>query len=331
MSEKGTTTKTSHIEKNDLVKLLNYLKTNKKEWKFYLFVNIAIYTGLKISNILDLKYSDLYLKKNIQVNNQNIKINIELHNIIYSFVEENIELDLNSSIFINRYDTRIISKSYINTKLKSLMKICDIKNNNICTHSLRKTFAYKVLETNNFSIESLNSLSKYFGHTTIDITRDYLNLPVVGYIDVFNISYDNLINNNVKIIYDTFKPSVLKVSTNNLYTPQHSLENIKNILDVDLCKTNLKGIYFLLDINKDIIYIGKSTNCIKNRLRSHYFPNIPSYITPQERLFIENKKNDSKYFTYIEVNGTNSDIVKMEITYIEKYKPIYNRQYVTNT
>jgi integrase len=59
------------------------------------------------------------------------------------------------------------------------------KNENISTHSLRKTFGRRVYDMNNQSEHALTLLSDIFSHSNIQITRIYLGLKQEEFNDVY--------------------------------------------------------------------------------------------------------------------------------------------------
>ena len=91
---------------------------------------------------------------------------------------------------------------------------------------------------------------------------------------------------------------------------------------------NLCGVYILYNEFKEVIYIGKSKE-IRNRLASHLFhEGILKYMHFHEEKHFLSKRDDTVYFSYIEVDNQFIDLV--EIGLINKYQPKYNLQYNSN-
>jgi hypothetical protein len=88
---------------------------------------------------------------------------------------------------------------------------------------------------------------------------------------------------------------------------------------------NLKGIYFLYNNDKEIIYIGKTSNCIRQRLKEHLYLDIYRGLDYYNLKRMVLKRKQSVYFSYIEVEKNLIDCV--EILLINKYKPKYNVQF----
>ncbi len=85
--------------------------------------------------------------------------------------------NLNQLIFINKFGNKSIDKSYVNVKLKELVKKYRIKlDGNVSTHTFRKTLGRRVMEVNNYSNESLVLLMELFGHSSMSITKRYLGI-----------------------------------------------------------------------------------------------------------------------------------------------------------
>ena len=87
----------------------------------------------------------------------------------------------------------------------------------------------------------------------------------------------------------------------------------------------LSGVYFLLNNQKEIIYIGKASNCIRQWILSHLITEPSKYTSERELMKLSLKRQYTKYITYIELNKKDLDLT--EILLIKKIKPVYNVQY----
>jgi len=95
----------------------------------------------------------------------------------------------------------------------------------------------------------------------------------------------------------------------------------------EIVKTRTTGAYFLYDKNKEIIYIGKSTTCIRQRLNNHLFQDITggtSYMNKYELELALERRSDTMFFSYISTEKVYAEI--LEIALITKFKPKYNRK-----
>lgn len=182
MSIKGQNTTTTYIEWNDFISLITRLEKDEN-YKFCLLISIGVFTGLRISDLLTLTYSDLLnnetftLREMKTKKQRSIKVNKDLKEIVSRIVLKSNITNLNQLIFINKYGTKSIDKSYVNVKLKELVKKYRIKlDGNVSTHTFRKTLGRRVMEVNNYSNESLVLLMELFGHSSMSITKRYLGI-----------------------------------------------------------------------------------------------------------------------------------------------------------
>ena len=95
-----------------------------------------------------------------------------------------------------------------------------------------------------------------------------------------------------------------------------------------ILNTNLVGCYFLYDENKNIIYIGKSANCIRQRIFQHCFNPYSVYLEKWELNNMMIKREKAKYYSYVEIEKQMIDFV--EVGLINKFKPECNIQYNKN-
>jgi integrase len=182
MSIKGQNTTTTYMEWNDFISIITRLEKDEN-YKFCLLISIGVFTGLRISDLLTLTYSDLLnnetftLREMKTKKQRSIKVNKDLKEIVSSIVSKSNITNLNQLIFINKYGTKSIDKSYVNVKLKELVKKYRIKlDGNVSTHTFRKTLGRRVMEVNNYSNESLVLLMELFGHSSMSITKRYLGI-----------------------------------------------------------------------------------------------------------------------------------------------------------
>jgi integrase len=182
MSRKGQNTTTSFIEWNDFISLIIRLEKDK-EYKFCLLVSIGVFTALRITDLLTLKYSnildnDIFLFTEKKTNKErSIKVNSTLKEIVQRVYDISGVTNKDEFIFLNKYGTKCIDKSYVNVKLKELFIKYRIRvKGNVSTHTFRKTLGRRVVEVNNYSNESLVLLMELFGHSNMGITKRYLGI-----------------------------------------------------------------------------------------------------------------------------------------------------------
>ena len=194
MSKKGSNTTTGYLEWNDFLSLISKMESNK-DYKFTLLISIGVYTGLRISDLLQLKYSDILYNSILTINERKtnkvrrIKLNDDLKNIVERIYLKQGGDKLNDLIFVNRFGEKPIDRSYVNTKLKQIFSYYKTKiDGNVSSHLFRKTLGRKVMEVNKYSGESLILLMELFGHSSPSITKRYLGIRDQ---EIFNV-YDSL-------------------------------------------------------------------------------------------------------------------------------------------
>jgi integrase len=155
-----------------------------KEFKFCLLISIGVFTGLRISDILKLKFSNfpddneiLTLIEQKTQKQRRIKINADLRDIVNRIRTKMGVEELDRFIFLNRYGNKPIDKSYVNVKLKELLKKYNIEvEGNVSSHLFRKTLGNRVLKLNNYSNEAVILLMELFNHSSPAITKKYLGI-----------------------------------------------------------------------------------------------------------------------------------------------------------
>ena len=148
------------------------------EFKFCLLITIGVFTGLRISDLLKLRFSQfensdiLTIVEQKTKKTRRIKINSDLKQIVERVKGRMVVTDTNQYIFLNKYGTKPIDKSYVNVKLKELLKQYDIVlEGNASSHLFRKTLGNRVLRLNNYSNESIVLLMELFGHSSPSVTK----------------------------------------------------------------------------------------------------------------------------------------------------------------
>ena len=112
---------------------------------------------------------------------------------------------------------------------------------------------------------------------------------------------------------------LIKINLKYKHSSFFNIEELKNL------NNKVKGLYFLYNKEKEIIYIGKAKNSIKNRLNYHLKIKEPEpydKFNNQWKLHIRKKY---KYFTFIEIETDYIDIT--EVFMIKKYTPKYNIEF----
>ena len=192
MSLLGQRTTTTSMDWDDFTSLISKLERDK-EYKFCLLFTIGVFTGLRISDLLQLRFNqlentDILTIQEIKTKKtRRIKINTDLREIVERVRCKIGVLDSSQFIFLNKYGTKPIDKSYVNVKLKEILKQYDIVvEGNASSHLFRKTLGNRVLRLNNYSNEAVILLMELFGHSSPAITKKYLGIREKQILDVYD-------------------------------------------------------------------------------------------------------------------------------------------------
>ena len=192
MSLPGQRTTTTSMDWDDFKSLIGKLERDK-QYKFCLLIAIGVFTGLRISDLLQLRFSYFENTEILTIQEQKtkkvrrIKINSDLKQIVDRVKGRMAVADTNQYIFVNKYGTKPIDKSYVNVKLKELLRQYDIVlEGNASSHIFRKTLGNRILKLNNFSNESIVLLMELFGHSSPSITKKYLGIREREIMDVYD-------------------------------------------------------------------------------------------------------------------------------------------------
>ncbi len=192
MSKKGSNTTSTYLEWSEVQYLIQRLEKDE-DYKYCLLVSTGVYTGLRISDLLGLRYCDIIDNDKLVINEKKtnkrreIKINTDLKELV-SRISKKQNIENNEELmFVNRFGTKAIDKSYVNVQLKRIQRKYRIKiGYPITSHSLRKSFGRRVVEVNQNSEMSLYLLMDVFGHSSPQITKRYLGIRQEEIFDVYD-------------------------------------------------------------------------------------------------------------------------------------------------
>ena len=169
-SRKGTITTSNHIDYDKaLNKALSMLGTKNENFGFYIIV--AINTGLRIGDILNIKKrhfeKDAYTFREQKTSKaKTVPFNKHIKDYF-------LQLKNTSETPFKSNKGTTYTRQQINRKIKQAFKT---KDKNYSSHSLRKSFGRKVYEDNDQSENALVILSKIYNHANLRVTRDYLDV-----------------------------------------------------------------------------------------------------------------------------------------------------------
>ena len=192
MSLQGQKTTTSSMDWDDFRSLISKLERDG-EFKYCLLVAIGVFTGLRISDLLQLRFSHfvgteiLIIQEKKTKKTRKIKINQDLKEIVNRVRLKMNVADSNQFIFLNRYRTKPIDQSWANVNIKRIFKKYGITvDGNISSHMFRKTLGNRVLRLHNYSGESVILLMDLFSHSSPAVTRRYLGIREKEVMDVYD-------------------------------------------------------------------------------------------------------------------------------------------------
>ena len=192
MSLQGQRTTTTSMDWDDFKSLISKLERDK-EYKFCLLFAVGVFTGLRISDLLQLRFNQFENTEIMTIQEQKtkktrrIKINADLKEIVERVKGKMGVEDPEQFIFVNRYGTKPIDKSYVNVKLKEILKHYGIVlEGNASSHLFRKTLGNRVLRLNNYSGEAVILLMELFSHSSPAITKKYLGIREKEIHDVYD-------------------------------------------------------------------------------------------------------------------------------------------------
>jgi integrase len=174
-------TTTSGLDWNVMLGLTKRLR-NDNLLRDYLLITLGSYFGLRISDLLNLRWNDLLNKEDFLIietktnKERFISIHADVREALTYSYDQLKDSNLASDyIFANRWGDPL-TVSYVNKRLKVILIKYNVKAQNPSSHTLRKTFGKHVFEMNNQSEKALIYLSEIFGHSSTAITRRYIGL-----------------------------------------------------------------------------------------------------------------------------------------------------------
>jgi len=181
MSKKLSITTADFLTWDQNLNLIRKLMDDN-EYRMALLVSFGSFWGLRISDILRIRWTDVVnmdefvLIEGKTKKTREIKINVQLKRHINSCFEVIHPATLEEPIFLSQKKTTY-SVQRINVLLKEIKSRYGLKVRNFSSHSLRKTFGREVFEASGCNAElSLVKLSQLFNHSNTSITRRYLGI-----------------------------------------------------------------------------------------------------------------------------------------------------------
>lgn len=170
---------------------------SKEKYRDYMFFVIGINFGLRVSDLLRLRFSDLInddftFKREFLIlekktkntrkvrTNRCIWINSAVIDAVMIYLEHTDNVSLSDYLFKNLSPNRTqenkpMSRQTADNILKEANRALSL-GLHMSTHTLRKTFAYHQMAMSNHDPRKLVLLQKMFGHSTVAQTLDYIGL-----------------------------------------------------------------------------------------------------------------------------------------------------------
>ena len=179
MALKGQKTKSDFLEWERMQSLVLKLERDG-EYKFALLIATGSYIGLRISDLLQIKWVQILNQEYFTISEKKtgkerrVTINPELQEIIQRLFAR-MEASPEQYLFVNRFGEKPISIQHVNTKLKEIFLKYNISGR-YSSHFMRKTLGRRVWEANKYSDQALLLLSQLFNHTSTSTTKIYLGI-----------------------------------------------------------------------------------------------------------------------------------------------------------
>ena len=161
-------------------------------YKMSLLIALGCFTGLRISDILALRWNQILDADEFTIiehktkKKRTIRVNLQLKKHIRDCYEHIQPVGINTPILISQKGT-VFSIQRINGVLKEIKKKYRLQIGNFSCHSLRKTFGRQVYNMNNDSSElALVKLMELFNHSSVSITKRYLGLRQEELLNIYD-------------------------------------------------------------------------------------------------------------------------------------------------
>ena len=181
MGMKYSTTTADYMEWEIAMNLIRKLAKDGN-YKMSLLIAIGCFTGLRISDILSLRWNQILNTDEFSIIEKKtgkkriIRLNPQLQKHISECYEHIKPIGEKAPILVSQKGT-VFSIQRINVILKEIKKKYRLKIKNFSCHSLRKTFGRQVYNMNGENSElALVKLMELFNHSSVAITKRYLGL-----------------------------------------------------------------------------------------------------------------------------------------------------------
>lgn len=179
MALKGQKTTSDFLEWEKMQSLVLKLERDG-DYKFALLIATGSYIGLRISDLLQLRWNQVLNQDYFTIiekktkKTRKVTINPELQSIINRLFVQ-LEAKEDELMFVNRFGDKPFSIQYVNSKLKDIFSTYNIRGQ-YSSHFMRKTLGRRIWEVNKYSDQALLLLSQLFNHASVSTTKIYLGI-----------------------------------------------------------------------------------------------------------------------------------------------------------
>ena len=192
MSLKYSTTTADYLVWSDAMNLIRKLAKDGN-YKMSLLIAIGCFTGLRISDILALRWNQILSVDEFTLiekktgKQRTLRLNPQLRKHIQECYEQIKPIGVKAPILVSQKGT-IYTVQAINRILKDIKKKYRLKVKNFSCHSLRKTFGRQVYNMNSENSElALIKLMELFNHSNVAITKRYLGLRQEEILETYDV------------------------------------------------------------------------------------------------------------------------------------------------
>ena len=192
MSQKYSTTTADFLVWSDAMNLIRKLAKDDN-YKMSLLVALGCFTGLRISDILALRWNQILSVSEFTIiekktsKKRTLRLNPQLQKHIQECYEHIQPIGVKAPILVSQKGT-IFTIQRINVILKEIKKKYRLKVKNFSCHSLRKTFGRQVYNMNSENAElALVKLMELFNHSSVTITKRYLGLRQEEILETYDV------------------------------------------------------------------------------------------------------------------------------------------------
>ncbi len=192
MSLKYTKTTADYLQWDEAMNLIRKLAKDGN-YKMSLLVALGCFTGLRISDILALRWkqilhvSEFTITEKKTGKQRTLRLNPQLQRHIAECYEQINPIGTSAPILVSQKGT-IFTIQRINVMLKDVKKKYRLRVGNFSCHSLRKTFGRQVYTMSGDSAElALVKLMELFNHSSIAITKRYLGLRQEEILETYDV------------------------------------------------------------------------------------------------------------------------------------------------